>query len=66
MAKVKDILVGLEIAKNKFGADYDLGGAAHDIVYLFPYDTELTNNEKNSLLIAGWIGDDVPGWYHFM
>jgi hypothetical protein len=66
MAKVSDIKLGLEIAIQKFGPDYQFGGAQHDVVYLFPPDVELSEAEKSLLEGADWILSEQEGWMHFV
>lgn len=66
MADVKDIKVGLEIAEEYFGGEHQLGGAEHDIIYLFPPDVTLSDEDKARLEAAGWRFSKQEGWFHFV
>lgn len=65
MASVRQIKVGMEIAISKFGPEHQLGGAEHDIIYLFPPGTRLTDEEKAVLEDADWHYNSEEGWYHY-
>jgi len=65
MATVRQLKVGLDIAEKKFGPDYSIGGAGHDVIWLFPPNTKLTDEEKEDLKKAGWHYDESEGWKHY-
>lgn len=64
MACVRDIKIGMEVAEKLMGADYQMGGAEHDIIYLMPPGTIVSEEDKQTLEGAHWHYSTRDGWYH--
>ena len=63
MARVNDIIRGLQIIQRYCKVDVQLGGAEHDIIYAPPLDRPLTNDHEQELKDYGWyLDDDVDVW----
>ena len=69
MARVIDIIKGLQILAKYAEEDAHIGGAEHDVIYGPPTMGEISPEDREKLRESRWHeGEDEDeglGWYHF-
>lgn len=65
MARISDVIEGLQIIQKYVEPDEHLGGAEHDIIYAVPGDTSISDEDVARLIGLGWHNDSECGWSHF-
>ena len=66
MARLSDIVRGLEIIKRYCKPDVHMGGAEHDVIYAPPLDRPLTEDAERELRELGWrVSNEDDLWEHY-
>ena len=66
MAKLSDIVRGLQIIERYCKGDVQMGGAEHDVIYAPELDRPLSAADENRLEELGWFTDEDNLWEHFV
>jgi hypothetical protein len=68
MAKIRDVIAGLNVLLEVCGGEEQLGGADHDIIYgaYSRDDAKFTPEQVKRLEDAGWHLDEDGGWARFV
>lgn len=65
MARLTDLTEGLQILGKYVETDAHIGGAEHDIIYVTPFDVEVTPEHRARLEELGFHFDEEHGWCRF-
>ena len=68
MASISSVIEGMRILAKylPYGAAEDLGGAKHDVIYVLPPETEVSDEDVAKLTNLGWHLDEEMGWSRFV
>ena len=66
MARLSDIIRGLQIIQRYCKDSAHLGGAEHDMIYAPPLDRPLSVDDERELTAFGWhVDDENDLWSHY-
>lgn len=68
MASISSVIEGMRILAKylPIGEESSVGGAEHDVLYVCPPETDVTDVDAEKLVALGWHLDEEMGWSRFV